>query len=249
MTSSAPPPRGEKRPPWFTPERARALCDRIAAGETLKDICAEPGMPGQPTIYKWLRREPQFAEDYYVARRAALRWEARHKAAYAKPPRPKLKAGRPTKCTPEVIDEICERLGAGESLTDICDDAHMPSMVSVHNWLRNDQAFRARYVDARRAQADRAFDEVREVARAATPATVAVARLNCDVIRWQAARLWPRRYGYYAGEDDEPEDKGFQVVLRQFDMVDGKVVEVMTPIDAVSYEDANRRALPAPEKG
>lgn len=242
------PPSGERRPPWFTPERARLLCARLASGETLKAICAEPGMPGEATIYKWLRRDPEFAEAYYVARRAALRWEARHRTAYAKPPRPKLKAGRPTKFTPQMVDEICERLGAGESLTDICDDPAMPSMVSVHNWLRKDAEFRARYVDARRAMADRAFDEVREVARAATPATVAVARLNCDVIRWQAARLWPRRYGYYAGEDDEPEDKGFQVVLRQFGDVDGKYVEVLTPIDAVSYDDAMARAIAAPDE-
>ncbi len=50
------------------------------------------------------------------------------------------------------------------------------------------------YVQARQAQADYLFDEARDVALAATPGTVWVARLQFDVIRWQAARLAPRKY-------------------------------------------------------
>lgn len=252
-------PRGVKRPPWYTPERARAFTARIAAGETLKSICAEPDMPGEPVIFKYLRRHDDFAQAYREARRTALRRADAERMARMQPPRPKdpRKPGRHTKCTPRIVDRICRRLEAGESLDDICKDADMPSRVSVHNWLRKDPALAQAYMIARQVQADRIFDEVREVARAATPATVAVARLTFDVLRWQAARLWPRRYGYYAAEDldaaasepqaPQPESEAHQVVIRQFGEVDGKFVEILTPQDAISYRDARQRALPAPE--
>jgi hypothetical protein len=232
------PPRGVSRPAWYTPERARALCARIAGGETLRSICAGPDMPGEPTIFKHLRRHPDFADAYRAARGKALRDEALRDRPMDLPRRPKNPRypGRPTKFTPQTVEALLTRLAEGESLTAICDDPEMPSMVSVHNWLRQDPQFRRDYILARNVQGDRAFDEIREVARAATPKTVAVARLNCDVIRWQTARLAPRRYGYYAGEepeaerqDEEGDGGGVTVVIRQFGMVDGKVVEILTP--------------------
>ena len=260
--SELPHPRGVKRPPWYTPDRARALVARIAAGETLKAICAEPDMPGDPVIHKYLRRHDDFAEAYRQARRTALRQADAERAARRPAPRPKnpLKPGRHTKQTPEIVERICERLAQGESLTDLCADPAMPSMRSVHTWLRNDPALAQAYMLARQVQADRLFDEVRQVARAATPQTLGVARLTFDVLRWQAARLWPRRYGYYAAEDldpaappqapaePKPKNQPFTVVIRQFGEVDGKYVEILTPKNAVSYADARQRALPAPEE-
>jgi hypothetical protein len=50
------------------------------------------------------------------------------------------------------------------------------------------------YVTAREMQGDYLFDEVRDVALAATRETVPVARLRFDVNRWQASRLAPRKY-------------------------------------------------------
>ena len=254
------PPKGVSRPSWYTPERARAFCARIAEGETLVSICAGPDMPGEPTIYKHLRRNPDFAAAYGKARGEALRNEAIRTGAHLPRPRkPKdpRKPGRPSRFTPEVVEILCARLVEGEALTATCNDPDMPSMVSVHNWLRQDVQFRRDYLLARNVQGDREFDELREVARAATPATVAVARLNCDVIRWRCARLAPRRYGYYAGEEleaerAEAEDGGsgpWNVVIRQFDEIDGKVVEILTPRNAVSWDDAHRRSLPHPDEG
>lgn len=30
------------------------ICERLADGESLKAMCAEPGMPGRSTVFKWL---------------------------------------------------------------------------------------------------------------------------------------------------------------------------------------------------
>lgn len=70
----------------------------------------------------------------------------------------------------------------------------MPSYGAVLKWVKRFPEFQEMYVAARQAQGDFLFDEARDVARAATRETVPVARLQFDVIRWQAARLAPEKY-------------------------------------------------------
>jgi hypothetical protein len=50
--------------------------------------------------------------------------------------------GRPSKRSPQIVDEICERLSHGEPLTKICRDSHMPSFRTVFRWEEEDEAFR-----------------------------------------------------------------------------------------------------------
>jgi len=49
---------------------------------------------------------------------------------------------RPTLKTPEIIDEILDRLSSGEPMARICADEHMPSFRSVWRWEDEDDAFR-----------------------------------------------------------------------------------------------------------
>jgi len=44
------------------------------------------------------------------------------------------KRGRPSKYTPELAAEICERLSKGEPLAQICRDEHMPGVQTVADW-------------------------------------------------------------------------------------------------------------------
>ena len=46
----------------------------------------------------------------------------------------KSKGGRPSKYTPELVDEICERLSKGEPLAQICRDEHMPHPSTIWDW-------------------------------------------------------------------------------------------------------------------
>lgn len=58
-------------PTTFTQELAERLCARIAKGENVLAICAEPGMPAWETLRGWRARHPQFAQDYAGAREAS----------------------------------------------------------------------------------------------------------------------------------------------------------------------------------
>lgn len=47
---------------------ARAICDRLAEGESLRAICRDETMPAIWTVMRWLRTRPAFRNQYEIAR-------------------------------------------------------------------------------------------------------------------------------------------------------------------------------------
>ena len=62
------------RPSSYTPEKGEKICERIAAGESLRQICKDPEMPAERTIYLWLadERRKSFLQSYARAREAQM---------------------------------------------------------------------------------------------------------------------------------------------------------------------------------
>jgi len=114
-------------------------------------------------------------------------------AALAARPAP-LRGGKASAYTQALGEAICARLENGESLTSIGRDPAMAAYGTILKWVKRHPDFEEMYVAARAAQGDFLFDEARDVAKAATRETVPLARLQFDVIRWQAARLAPAKY-------------------------------------------------------
>ena len=56
------------RPSTFSQEVADVICERIAAGESLRGICKSDNLPADRTIWKWLADFQDFAEQYTAAR-------------------------------------------------------------------------------------------------------------------------------------------------------------------------------------
>jgi hypothetical protein len=111
-----------------------------------------------------------------------------------------------------IADEICERLAKGLSLRKILGpgrDAFLPGQNTVFKWLEENAAFAKQYARARELQADAKFDEAWEIAESATVEDVQVSRLKIDTIKWQTAKLAPKKYGEKiahvgGGEGDDP---------------------------------------------
>lgn len=103
--------------------------------------------------------------------------------------------GRPSGYNEVIADEICRRLALGESVREICTGSDMPSQSMVYRWLEQHGDFREQYAQARERQADAKFEKAWEIAEAATVDNVQVARLQVDTIKWQAAKLSPKKYG------------------------------------------------------
>ena len=56
------------RPSTYSESIARALCDRIADGESLRAVCEDPAMPDRHTVRDWRDTRPDFDAQYARAR-------------------------------------------------------------------------------------------------------------------------------------------------------------------------------------
>jgi hypothetical protein len=185
----------------LTAEVASAICGRVAAGESLMALGRDPAMPHRTTIRRWADRDLDFRarlaaamREARLARRRRDREAAVRRAAeLAARPRA-ARGGSVSFYSRELGEAICARLANGESLVAIGRDADMPCCGTVYGWLNRHAEFADLYAQARQAQADYYFDEAREVALGSTHATVWSDRLRFDVIRWQTARLTPKKY-------------------------------------------------------
>jgi hypothetical protein len=74
------------------------------------------------------------------------------------------KIGRPSKYTPELVAEICQRISTGEPLRQICRDEHMPHWTQVYEWLSRDDSLSLRVARAREAGYDAMAEEALEIA-------------------------------------------------------------------------------------
>lgn len=118
--------------------------------------------------------------------------------------------GRPSLYTPEIAEEICERIASGETLTAICLEEGMPALRTVMKWLSRED-FGPLYARAKELRLEvmaeeikQLSDECREGSKIKTgPLGVEIttgdmverSRLQIDSRKWLLARLASKTYG------------------------------------------------------
>lgn len=100
--------------------------------------------------------------------------------------------GRPSLYTVQLGDQICERLGDGESLLKICKQDDMPSKTTVFKWIKTDADFADNYARAREAQAEGFAEEI--VAIADTGDILRI-KTQVDARKWVASKILAKKYG------------------------------------------------------
>jgi transposase-like protein len=216
----------------YSADLGLAICARVAAGESVAAICRDLGSPDATTVRNWTTAHPEFGAALASARRTARiaarladrRARARKAAGRERPPQ----GAAVSTYTREAAEAICSRIANGESMTSIARDPALPSYETIYRWIAAHDEFEDLYVTARQVQADYLFDEARDVALGAQPGNVWVARLQFDVIRWQTARMAPKKYCERLVVDagiaerraqDDPEKQGLTVIIKRFDEV------------------------------
>lgn len=63
-----PSPKKPGRPSSYSDAIATTICERIAAGESLRRICRDDNMPNMSTVIRWLASNEEFATRYARAR-------------------------------------------------------------------------------------------------------------------------------------------------------------------------------------
>lgn len=56
------------RPTKYNLELADKICERLAAGESMRSIARDDDMPAAATLFKWLREHEEFSEQYANAK-------------------------------------------------------------------------------------------------------------------------------------------------------------------------------------
>jgi hypothetical protein len=127
--------------------------------------------------------------------------------------------GRPSKYTPELVQEIAQRLSEGEPLRQICRDAHMPEWRTVYDWMYKDESLSAAIAKARElGQEAIAEDILREINEEPErilsegggridSGYVQLIRARADIKLKLLAKWNPKRYGdriALAGDSEAP---------------------------------------------
>lgn len=110
------------------------------------------------------------------------------------------KTGRPSKRTPEIVDEILERIGKGEPLRQITRDEHMPSWTAFYRWMDEDPELAARFARARELGEEAIAQECMEIADNATNDWMAsqtgdgaeLYKMNGEHVQRSKLRIWTR---------------------------------------------------------
>ena len=61
------------RPPVYPEELKHQILDRLAAGESLKAICAAPDMPDRTTVWRWMIADKDLSEKYELCKQSRAR--------------------------------------------------------------------------------------------------------------------------------------------------------------------------------
>jgi len=56
------------RPSKFTQKIADAICEELAAGKSLREICKSEGVLDKATVFRWLAKNDEFRDQYARAR-------------------------------------------------------------------------------------------------------------------------------------------------------------------------------------
>jgi transposase-like protein len=120
-------------PTSYTAEFADRIVQELKQGRTLSDICAEPDMPCDTTVRKWLARDI----DGFAARFEQAREIGAPLVCY------------PTRYTAEIGDRILGEITSGRTLVDLCKEPGMPPQTTIRQWvIDNREDFSERYRQA-----------------------------------------------------------------------------------------------------
>ncbi len=165
----------------FSAKLARAVCQRVASGESMNSISRDPDMPGRSTLTVWARTIPTFG------RRLARAKELGGWSEAGRPP--------PRSYCEMTAREVFARLCEGETLTSVCADPGMPGTSTIYRWRLDRPEFARQFALARRVQAERYCDRGWEIAEAVTPGDAYATHVKLTQLRWMAGVMAPEVFG------------------------------------------------------
>ena len=69
-------PKRNGRPPIYTEKLSNEICESLACGKSLTQICRKDNMPCYSTVMKWLRKESPYQKDFLERYEIARKMQA-----------------------------------------------------------------------------------------------------------------------------------------------------------------------------
>lgn len=157
--------------------------------------------------------------------------------------------GRPTDYCPETADEIISRLASGEQLRLICESAHLPSEVTIRNWIvcpgpDIPADFLNRYARARNVGLDAQAEGMTAISDDPTLDPNA-RRVMIDTRKWLFSKMRPDKYGDRLTLDGNVNITSIAETLRQREQRAG--LAAAEDAQVIDVTPQPQRALPAPD--
>lgn len=90
----------------------------------------------------------------------------------------------------DTFNKIIDKLELGNSLSSICRSKEMPGLSTVHTWMKEDQKFKDKILDARRLGAMTWLDKMQDLLdQDVEPTAVQWNRERLHHARWMASKL------------------------------------------------------------
>ncbi|MDZ4376446.1 MAG: hypothetical protein U1C74_34100 [Phenylobacterium sp.] len=203
----------------FTWEMGELILWRIAAGETMKAITADPRMPAYCTVYRWAQVVPEFGAAMAALRRDLAALRIRGDDAWRQAGREwasdgrrrdgrRRGGGRRPSVSAEALEIVLQAIRTGATITEA---THLPGAVSakaIYSRVRGCPGFRLAFADACAwrdldlwMEAEKAIDAAPVIGVIAAGAWMRAAtgrrgRLTPKIYRDAAlAAIWKRRSG------------------------------------------------------
>ena len=142
--------------------------------------------------------------------------------------------------TDEMVEEIIDRIAAGESLLAISQDDHMPSYVTIQRWRMKDPELAARIDEAYSWGTEAHGDAMIDVALGGPMSTGDVKRdrLVIDAIKWRNSKLNAPKWGEKLEVKQTVTTYTIQANPKSLAMFDQPLIEGdFIDVDAVMIED------------
>ena len=199
---AAAPPRRPLKP--YSAKVAREIVLRTMAGETQSEICADPAMPCEASLWRWTKKHPKFAAIYSKARALGEREGPASQRGYC----------------PVTAHEIAARVSEGEALSVIAREPAMPSLRTIFRWARAEPDFAEALAAAKAAMAQRFAEMGWTLAMDATPETAFLTQVRLKQLRWTCAILSPGTHGRLKAADPPAQPEVERILFRHFHIED-----------------------------
>lgn len=103
--------------------------------------------------------------------------------------------GRPSSFSQQVADEICRRMCEGETLSEICEDEHMPDRVTVWRWSNSHPDFATQCARARVYLGHHFGDQIKRRIDRITQKTAYADSVAINALQWMAMKTAPKDFG------------------------------------------------------